>query len=174
MAHAPPEIAVLRLADADRAALVLLLSRYGLRLETVGEGAAIPGSYWGDEEAGLKGTRLLARPDTPLHSVLHEACHFVCMDPDRRSKLDTNAEGDYEEENGVCFLQIILADQIPGFGRERMMADMDAWGYTFRLGSARRWFGGDADDARQFLLRHELIDREERPTWKLRIHSTGA
>ena len=24
---------------------------------------------------------------------------------------------------------------------------MDAWGYTFRLGSARAWFENDADDA---------------------------
>jgi hypothetical protein len=31
------------------------------------------------------------------------------------------------------------------------MADMDAWGYSFRLGSTRAWFEHDADDARVFL-----------------------
>ena len=31
------------------------------------------------------------------------------------------------------------------------MADMDAWGYTFRLGSAHAWFEHDAEDAREFL-----------------------
>jgi len=31
------------------------------------------------------------------------------------------------------------------------MSDMDAWGYTFRLGSALAWFEHDADDARAWL-----------------------
>lgn len=159
---------VLRLRDADRAAIRDLLRRLGLRLACVDGDQAVPGSYWGDEEAGLQGDRLLARADTPLHSILHEACHYVCMDPIRRAGLDTDAGGGYEEENGVCFLQILLADHLPGFGRERMMRDMDAWGYSFRLGSARKWFEGDADDARAFLASHGLIDREGRPTWKLR------
>lgn len=162
---------VLRVRDADRDALGRLLARLRLEFQPVDAGASIPGSYWGDEEAGLRGDRLLARPDTPLHSVLHEACHWVCMDPDRRRGLDTDAGGDYEEENGVCFLQILLADHLPGFGRGRMMQDMDAWGYSFRLGSARAWFENDAEDARAFLARHGLIDREGRPTWKLRHDS---
>ena len=33
----------------------------------------------------------------------------------------------------------------------RLMADMDAWGYSFRLGSARAWFENDAEDARRSL-----------------------
>jgi len=156
------------LAVEDRSAVEALLGRYDLVLETVDLDDAIPGSFWGEEEAGLQGNRLLARPDTPVHSVLHEACHYVCMTPARRKGLDTDAGGDYEEENGVCFLQILLADHLPGFGRDRMMRDMDAWGYCFRLGSAREWFEGDADDAQAFLASFGLIDREGRPTWKLR------
>jgi hypothetical protein len=35
---------------------------------------------------------------------------------------------------------------------------MDAWGYTFRLGSAARWFAEDADDARRWLLARGLIE----------------
>ncbi len=127
--------------------MVQLLQRFGLRMELGPADQPIPGSFWGDEEAGLEGSTLVLRPDTPLHSVLHEACHFICMDQDRRRSLDTNAGGDYDEENAVCYLQILLADEIPGFGRDRMMADMDAWGYTFRLGSARAWFEQDAEDA---------------------------
>jgi hypothetical protein len=34
---------------------------------------------------------------------------------------------------------------------------MDAWGYTFRLGSAARWYAEDADDARQWLLERGLL-----------------
>ncbi|MEE4173843.1 MAG: hypothetical protein V2I57_06280 [Xanthomonadales bacterium] len=175
MTQAPPENPedVLRLADLDVAQVDALLRRLGLRLEAVSEAAPIPGSFWGDEEAGLRENRLLARADTPIHSVLHEACHYVCMTPARRKGLDTDAGGDYEEENGVCFLQILLADHLPGMDRHRMMRDMDAWGYSFRLGSARNWFEGDSVDAREFLARHGLIDRDGKPTWKLRKTPTG-
>lgn len=161
---------VLRLEDIPIGSISRLLARYGLVLEQVAEDVAIPGSYWGDEEAGLKGNRLLARPDTPLHSVLHEACHYVCMTPQRRKALDTDAGGAYEEENGVCFLQILLADFIEGFDRKRMFLDMDRWGYSFRLGSAQAWFDSDAQDARDFLLSHGIIDKDAEPTWKLRNH----
>jgi len=122
-------------------------------------GRPIPGSYWGDEEAGLIGNRLYARPDTPLHSILHESCHFICMDEERRATLDTDAGGDYDEENAVCYLQIVLADRIRGYGSAACMADMDRWGYSFRLGSARAWFERDADDAVEG-LRARGIDPE--------------
>jgi hypothetical protein len=148
--------------------LARLLGRYGLRPIRVAEGRPIPGSYWGESEAGLIGDRLYLRADTPAHSALHEACHYVCMDGARRAGLDTNAGGGYAEENGVCYLQILVADHLPDVGRDRLLADMDAWGYTFRLGSARAWFERDAEDARAWLLRHGLIDTRDRPTWRLR------
>ncbi len=151
-------------AEAARA----LLARYGLVLSPVPDAEPIPGSYWGDDEAGLLGRRVLARADTPLHSLLHEACHAVCMDPRRRAGLDTDAGGDDLEECAVCYLSILLADAIPGFGRERMLADMDAWGYSFRLGSAREWFRHDAEDARAWLARHGLITDGAQPTFRLR------
>jgi hypothetical protein len=50
----------------------------------------------------------------------------------------------------------VLADQLPGVGRDRLMADMDAWGYSFRLGSTRAWFEHDAGDAREFLKLRDL------------------
>ncbi len=137
-----------------------LLARFDLKLETVADGAAIPGSFWGDEEAGLIGHTLYVRGDTPLHSALHEAGHFVCMDEARRSGLDTNAGGDYDEENAVCYWQIMAADLIPGCNRMRMCADMDAWGYTFRLGSAAAWFQDDAEDAHAWLVAAGLLDTD--------------
>jgi hypothetical protein len=140
-------------------------------LEKEPPGVDIPGSFWGDEEAGLVGNTLKAREDTPLHSILHETCHYICMDEERRSGLNTNAGGDYDEENAVCYLQILLADEIAGFDRNRMMADMDAWGYTFRLGSARAWFEQDAEDARCWLLGHKLISSEGVPTFKIRTEN---
>lgn len=149
--------AVLVAAEVGIGTLVELLGRRGLQVVPVAAGAEIPGSYWGAPEAGLAGNRLYVRPDTPLHSALHEAAHFLCMDADRRKTLDQDAGGDFDEENAVCYLQILLADEIPGLGRGRMLADMDAWGYTFRLGSARRWFEEDAGDARKWLVRQGLI-----------------
>lgn len=145
-----------------------LLARYGLALSRLPLSAEVPGSYWGAPEAGLLGQRLYARPDTPVHSVLHEACHFVCMDADRRRALHTDAGGDFGEESAVCYLQVLLADRLPGVGRERLWADMDAWGYSFRLGSARAWFERDAEDARAWLLGHGLITPAGEPTFRLR------
>ena len=163
-----PANQVIRFSDTDPAPLVQLLSRFGLSVKQEPQGLPIAGSFWGDEEAGLVGNTLLLRSDTPIHSVLHEACHYICMDEERRSGLDTNAGGDYDEENAVCFLQILLADQIPGFGRDRMMADMDAWGYTFRLGSARAWFEQDAADAMAWLAGHGLLSLAGEPTFTIR------
>jgi hypothetical protein len=151
-----------------RRALSRLLRCYDLRVEWVRDGAAIAGSYWGEPEAGLVGNRLFVRSDTPLHSALHEACHFICMDSARRSALHTDAGGDFAEENAVCFLQGVLADQLPDYDRDRLFAEMDAWGYTFRLGSAAAWFAGDAADARDWLQRHALIDSLNRPTGQCR------
>ena len=45
--------------------------------------------YWGEERGRLIGNVLHARSDTPLHSVLHEAAHFICMSPERRTGLHT-------------------------------------------------------------------------------------
>ena len=145
-----------------------LLERFGLALTIQANGAIIPGSFWGDTEAGLIGNTLYVRDDTPLHSALHEACHFVCMDGARRTALDRDAGGDYDEENAVCYLQILLADHLPGCDRRRMQADMDAWGYTFRLGSARAWFESDADDARTWLVRERIIATDGKVLWRVR------
>lgn len=161
-------VSVLTLADVGEQALRDLLQPYGLQYVNCPAGAAIPGSYWGESEAGLIGAQLYCRLDTPLHSALHEGCHFICMDAERRAQLDRDAGGDYDEENGVCYLQILLADALPGVGWQRMCADMDAWGYTFRLGSARAWFEQDAADARQWLLDHGVIDARGRPTGRCR------
>jgi hypothetical protein len=159
---------VLRLADVEPASVAGLLANYGLIFKTVAAGNEIPGSFWGDEEAGLIGNEILVRADTPLHSILHEACHYVCLDQARRDGLHTDAEGDYDEENAVCYLQILLADHIEHFGRSRMFKDMDRWGYTFRLGSAQAWFERDADDALNWLSQRNLINKQQEPNWTLR------
>jgi hypothetical protein len=159
--------AVLKLSDIQPDSLQTLLARYELKLVTVDD-ADIPGSFWGDEEAGLIENRVYARPDTPIHSILHEGCHYMCMDAERRAALHTDAAGDYDEENGVCYLQILLADEIPEMGRQRMFDDMDAWGYSFRLGSAKAWFEQDADDARIWLQQHGLLDIDA-ITYRVRV-----
>jgi hypothetical protein len=155
---------MLLLSSVDRLAVALLLNRYGMELTLIAPQEVIPGSYWGDSEAGLKADRLYARLDTPIHSVLHEASHYVCMSPERRSGLDRDAGGDDLEESAVCYLQILLADELPGVGRKRLCADMDAWGYSFRLGSTQAWFEDDASDARHWLCDHGVIDAVDRLT----------
>jgi hypothetical protein len=152
-------MAVLTLAQVAREPLESLLQSHGLALVRVPDGEAIPGSYWGGSEAGVIGTTVHARSDTPVHSVLHEACHLIVMPPERRARVHTDASDSVAEEDATCYLQILLGDALPGVGRERVMQDMDAWGYTFRLGSARAWFERDAEDARAWLAARGLLPR---------------
>jgi hypothetical protein len=149
--------------------LTSLLKPYGIEVISVENDKTIPGSFFGEREAGIINNKLYLRHDTPVHSALHESGHYICMDQQRRDNLDTDAEGDYDEENGVCYLQILLADHLPDLDKEQMMIDMDRWGYTFRLGSAKTWFEQDAEDAKDWLQRHQLIDQHEQPTWQLRV-----
>ena len=151
------ETTVLRVADLPFAVLESLLRGHGLALERVPDDAPIPGSFWGDPEAGLIGSTVYARADTPVHSLLHEACHLIVLSPERRAQVHTNATDSDIEEDATCYLQILLADALPGVGRERLMADMDAWGYSFRLGSTRAWFEGDAEDAQAWLRARGLL-----------------
>ncbi len=153
------ESAVLRLSDLPGGALDALVARFGLPLEWVSPGEAIPGSFWGDDEAGIIGRMLYVRPDTAVHSALHEFAHIVCMDEARRAAAHTDAGSDDIEEEAVCYLQILLADHVEGFGRERALSDMQAWGYSFRVGSPADWFGNDADRAIDWLLNLGLIER---------------
>jgi len=162
------ESAVLTVADVSVKSLRVLLDRYGLVLEVLAEGVEITGSFWGDSEAGLKGNKVYVRNDTPVHSLLHESCHVICMSPDRRSNLHKNAGGDDLEEAAVCYLQVVLAARLEGVGAERLMRDMDAWGYSFRLGNTRRWFEQDSDDARAWLEAHEVLDSAGEPSFQLR------
>jgi hypothetical protein len=159
---------MLLLSTTDRAAVTRLLLGFGLDVREISIDEEIPGSYWGESEAGLRGTTLFARLDTPLHSILHEAAHFICMSPERRMGLDRDAGGDDAEESAVCYLQIVLADELKSVGRERICADMDAWGYSFRLGSAKTWFEQDAQDARQWLIEQGISDEQTRLTGELR------
>lgn len=80
----------------------------------------------------------------------------------RRAALDTDAGGDDAEENAVCYLSVLLSERLPGYGAAMLWREMDAWGYSFRLGSAERWFREDADDAREWLLTHRIIDPADR------------
>lgn len=157
-----PDPAVTRIADIDWNDCSALLARYGLELQRVVDGEVIPGSFWGDSEAGIVGNSVYARSDTPVHSLLHEAGHLIVLPPERRTQVHTDATDSIEEENAVCVLQSLLADALPGYGRDRLFADMDAWGYTFRLGSARAYVEQDAADAWAWLKARELVDSNSR------------
>ncbi|MGY1408817.1 MULTISPECIES: hypothetical protein [unclassified Luteimonas] len=157
---APDKILLLRhIAFADAAALI---QRYGLQLHHVDDGAPIPGSYWGEPEAGIVGSNVYVRGDTPVHSMLHEACHLIVLPEERRQAVHTDATDSVAEEDAVCLLQALLGDALPGVGRDRVFADMDAWGYTFRLGSARAYFQHDAGAAWDWLHARGLVDAQRR------------
>lgn len=152
----PPNVQLC--ADINLSALSSLLGEYGLKVELLPEDADIPGSYWGAPEAGLVKDTLYIRPDTPTHSALHEAGHWICMDDARRANLHTDAGGTVLEECAVNYLQILLAEALPDVGRAQMLADMTAWGYNYREGSVYAWLDGDAIDAIRWLQEHRLID----------------
>ena len=161
-------MSVLSCKEIKIAELKLLLGRFSIQLHLVNDSEPIPGSWFGDPEAGIINNNLYIRNDTPVHSALHESCHYICMSPDRRKNLHTNAGGDYDEENGVCYLSILLSEQIDSFGRERMFKDMDEWGYTFRLGSSQLWFEEDAEEAKHWLINHNIINSASQPNWNIR------
>ncbi|SMQ94296.1 hypothetical protein [Xanthomonas fragariae] len=134
-----------------------LLARYGLHLHRVDDGAPIPGSFWGEPEAGIIGCDVYVRDDTPVHSMLHEAGHLIVLPADKRAAVHTDATDSVDEEDATCYLQILLAEELPGVGSARLMADMDSWGYTYRLGSTRAWFEQDAENARNWLSDRGLM-----------------
>jgi hypothetical protein len=148
---------VLLLDDIDETALRALFARHALTLARVAPGSPIPGSFWGEPEAGLIGTTVHARGDTPVHSLLHEACHLIVLPAERRAQVHTDATDSIAEEDATCYLQVLLAAALPGVGSERLMRDMDEWGYSFRLGSTRAWFEYDAAEARAWLSARDLL-----------------
>lgn len=148
--------------------LEALAARYRLNVQLVGDGDAIPGSFWGDDEAGLIGDTLYVRSDTPLHSALHESCHYICMKKNRRDKLHTNAGGNALEENCVCYLQILMAKEFQPYSQQKIFADMDTWGYSFRLGSAQQWFLHDTAEERITLESWGVVNKSGQPSFLLR------
>jgi hypothetical protein len=151
-----PQARVLTLADIDISGVRAVLAKHDLELVCVEAGHPIPGSYWGDTEAGVIAHRVFARLDTPVHSLLHEASHLIVAPAERRASIHTDASDSQAEEDATCYLQILLADELADVGADRVMTDMDAWGYTFRLGSARAWFDGDANEVRSWLVQRGL------------------
>lgn len=145
-----------------------LLNHYGIKVNCFDNHTDIPHSFWGNPEAGRLNEQLYIRGDTPIHSVLHEACHYICMPAVQRAVELADAKGTVDEENATCYLQIILAEHIGGYSRTQILKDMDDWGYSFRLGSAYAWFTRDAHETKQWLINKQIINQQEAPTWKLR------
>jgi len=151
-------VEVLRARDFPQSALQECLSQLAVIPLWIPDDAAIPGSYWGAPEAGIHNQQLMVRQDTPLHSLLHEAGHLACANRLGRRLTASDSGSDDDEECAVCYLQVLLAEHLPPpASRERLFTDMDAWGYSFREGSAERWFHGDGEDARRWLADRGLI-----------------
>ncbi len=91
---------VMTCAQLSLKPLQTLLSRFDLTIVQVDKDSPIPGSFWGEAEAGLIGNLVYVRSDTPIHSVLHEICRYVCMDMQRRILLHTDAGGGMTKKMG--------------------------------------------------------------------------
>ena len=78
MADPATDLVVTRCSDLGAEAVSQLLRRYDVALEWQSAGSPIRGSFWGEPEAGIVGQRIFVRPDTPVHSMLHELCHIIC------------------------------------------------------------------------------------------------
>ncbi len=154
--------------DISQHAVQQLLARFGMTVQVTPQDEDIPHSFWGSPEAGRLNETLYIRTNTPIHSLLHESCHYVCMPLDQRKLEVVDAKGTAAEENATCYLQLLLADKLQGYNQNQLMKDMDDWGYSFRLGSAKRWFTEDAEEVKEWLIKHEIIDRQSQITWQLR------
>ena len=155
--------------DLNSESINAVLKRYGLNINCLNFDREIPHSFWGAPEAGRLKNTLYVRGDTPIHSILHESAHYVCMSQNQRECNEVDAQGTYAEENATCYLQIMLADYIEGYCRQQAFKDMDAWGYSFRLGSAFCWFTDDAEEVKYWLIQHDIISSQRVITWNLRI-----
>lgn len=162
------EESVLCVGDLETIAVNKFLARFGLIAYWTPAEAPITASFWGEPEAGIAGQIVYVRGDTPVHSLLHEVCHIICMSAARRKNLHRDAGGDDLEESAVCYLQIVLTNYLSGVSKSRLMSDMDAWGYSFRLGSTASWFAKDADDARDWLVLKRLMTSDGVPLFRLR------
>ena len=70
---------VTRIKDLSLALIGDHFAPHGLSVVLVSDDEPIPGSHWGDEEAGLIQNQLFIRSDTPVHSALHEGGHWLSL-----------------------------------------------------------------------------------------------
>ena len=60
---------VLKVTDVGAEVVTELLGRYGLQCVALAQGEIIPGSFWGESEAGLVGSRLYIRDRRSMMAV---------------------------------------------------------------------------------------------------------
>lgn len=157
------------IADFPSQQISQWVETFGATVRRVESGDPIPGSYWMAPEAGLVGDNIFVAPDTPVHSLAHELGHYICMPASHRASLHTDAGGSEFEECAVCYLQLSLAKSGLGIPFATSFKDLDDWGYSFRLGSAQRWYEEDAELEREWLLDQGLLNSQGLPTGHLRI-----
>ena len=123
-----------------------LLARYGLAARARRRRRADPRQLLGRTRSRPDRPRVHARDDTPVHSLLHEAAHLIVLPPERARRAYRRHR--FGRGRRRRLRAAVAARRRPARRRPRaLMADMDAWGYTFRLGSARAYFERDAEDA---------------------------
>ena len=86
---------VLRLADIDPAALRALFGAHGLSIEWLAAQTDIPGSYWGESEAGLEieaRRRLEETRNGLVRQLLDAAAELARLDNRKRSLRDLHRD----------------------------------------------------------------------------------
>ena len=141
--------------------------RHGARLVELAPHETIPGSYWGESEAGLIGDVVYVRADTPAHSLLHELCHYVCMDDERRAALATDAGGNDDEECAVCYLQVLLAQGCE-VSAPSVVCRHGRMGLQLSRRLGARVVRGRRKLRSRLAVRARLIDAKQQPINKLR------
>jgi len=122
----------------------------------------------GEREAGLIGAKIFARLDTPLHSVLHESAHFICMTPERRAGLDTDAAETTRKRPRCAICKWFWRTRCRGWAESAYAAiwmnglHLQAW--------ARRGvvYGGRRGMRAAGLVRHGLLDLQGAVTYACR------
>jgi len=140
------------------------LDRYGLSLHLVAPDEVIPARI-GASARRADGIQIFARLDTAGAFGAARGRPFYLHDAGTARRLGYRCRRRSCGRECVCYLQIILAQSLPNVGRERMCRDMDEWAIRSGWEAPRSGSIQDAEDARDWLMRHGVLDSQSRPTY---------
>lgn len=148
---------VLCLVELGEVLVVVLFVCFDLWFECVVDGELIFGSFWGDEEVGIIGIIVYVCGDMLVYLLLYEVCYLIVLLLECCVVVYIDVIDLIEEEDVICYLQIVLVDVFLGVGCDWLMVDMDVWGYLFWFGLICVWFEQDVENVCQFLFDWQFL-----------------